>query len=171
MTIIDDAAFTLDEVRIRRLHAAYADAVNRKDWPEFDALFLPDADLAVELSGAEPLRAVGPKAIGALIDGFLKPLDFLFQTIMNARITPGADADSALARLYIHEFRRVTATGALRNSVGVYEDHYRRVDGRWLFAHRSYTRLVLAESGGSTEDSVSVEEVTGFMKLPAPGRW
>lgn len=33
----------IDEVLIRRLHAAYVDAVNRSAWHEFEALFLPDA--------------------------------------------------------------------------------------------------------------------------------
>jgi SnoaL-like protein len=170
VTIIEDNAFEWDELRIGRLHAAYVDAVNRKAWGEFEELFTPTAELTVEVSESDPVGAMGPEAIGALIDEFLKPLDFLFQTVMNARIAPGGDPDTARARLYIHEFRQVTATGALRNSVGVYEDHYRRLDGRWLFDRRSYTRLVLAESGGTTGSTVSIHEATGFMELPAPGR-
>ncbi|MYW01956.1 nuclear transport factor 2 family protein [Streptomyces sp. SID3343] len=173
MTIIENNAFEWDELRIGRLHAAYVDAVNRKAWSEFEDLFTPAAELTVAVSEGDPVGAKGPVAIGALIDEFLKPLDFLFQTVLNARIVPGPDGDpdTARARLYIHEFRQVTTTGALRNSVGVYEDHYRRVDGRWLFERRSYTRLVLAENGGTTGSTVSVHEATGFMELPAPGRW
>ncbi len=34
---------TLDWVAIRRLHARYADAVNRRAWSELEELFLPEA--------------------------------------------------------------------------------------------------------------------------------
>jgi hypothetical protein len=134
----------VDECHIRRLHAAYVDAVNRAAWHEFAELFAPDAELTVSKgSGAEPDRVVGPTAIGELIGGYVSKYDFLVQTILNARISlrEGGDDDVAVARLYIAEYRQWTSTGRRIESAGVYHDRYARIDGRWWFVQRRYDRL------------------------------
>jgi hypothetical protein len=133
----------IDEINIRRLHASYADAVNRSAWAEFSDLFLPDAELTVSRRSVAPDRVVGPDAIGELIGGYIARYDFLIQVILNARIQLHyqGDPDRAFARLYIAEFRQWNETGRRVESSGVYHDEYRRVDGRWWFARRRYDRI------------------------------
>jgi hypothetical protein len=134
----------VDEMQIRRLHAAYADAVNRAAWSEFHDLFRPDVELIVSRGGsAPPDRVNGPEAIGQLIAGYISRYDFLIQVILNARICLRYqdDPDRAFARLFIAEFRQWSDTGRALESAGVYHDEYRRVEARWWFARRRYDRL------------------------------
>jgi hypothetical protein len=133
----------VDEMNIRRLHARYADAVNRAAWDEFTELFLPDVELTVAKRSEAADQVVGPVAIGKLIGGYIARYDFLIQVILNARIQLRyqGDVDRAFARVYIAEFRQWNDTGRRIESSGVYHDEYRRVDGRWWFARRRYDRL------------------------------
>jgi hypothetical protein len=138
----------VDEMHIRRLHARYADAVNRAAWHEFTELFLPDVELTVAKRSAPPDQVVGPVAIGNLIGGYIARYDFLIQVILNARIQLRYhdDVNRAFARLYIAEFRQWNDTGRRIESSGVYHDEYRRLDGRWWFARRRYDRLYATAS-------------------------
>jgi hypothetical protein len=138
----------IDEMYIRRLHAWYADAVNRAAWGELPELFLPDAELTVARRSVAPDRVVGPDAIGELIGGYIARYDFLIQVILNARIQLRyqGDPDRAFARLYIAEFRQWSDTGRRIESSGVYHDEYRRLDDRWWFARRRYDRLYATAS-------------------------
>jgi hypothetical protein len=133
----------IDEMKIRRLHASYVDAVNRSAWAEFRDLFLPEAELTVARHSFAPDRVVGPDAIGELIAGYIARYDFLIQVILNARISlrHRNDPDRAIARLFIAEFRQWSDTGRRIESSGVYHDEYRRAEGRWWFARRRYDRL------------------------------
>jgi len=133
----------IDEMHIRRLHAAYVDAVNRAAWSEFYDLFVPDVELTVARVSSPPDTVTGPEAIGQLIGGYIAKYDFLVQVITNARIQLRyrGDPDQAFARLFIAEFRQWTDTGRYLESAGVYHDEYRRIDGRWWFARRRYDRL------------------------------
>ena len=144
----------LDEQRIRRLQSAYVDAVNRRAWAEFTDLFLVDSVLEVSAGGERADEVVGPEAIGSLIGGYLEPLDFLVQVVLNARIVTRwrGDPDRAAARLSIAEHRQATATGRERHSFGTYHDEYVRVDGRWWFARRRYDRQVVTAEPGSAHD-------------------
>lgn len=153
MTSADDRDL-LDDLGIRRLQAAYVDAVNRRAWPEFVDLFRPDAVLEVRAGGERADEVVGPDAIGSLIGGYLEPLDFLVQVVLNARIATRwrGDPDRAAARLSIAEHRQATATGRERHSFGTYHDEYVRVDGRWWFARRRYDRQVVTAEPGSARD-------------------
>jgi hypothetical protein len=133
----------VDEARIRALHADYVDAVNRQAWEEFEDLFLPDAHLTVVRGDGAPDVVIGPGAIGGLIAGYVSRYDFLIQVVLNARIRvrQDGDPDRAFARLYIAEFRQVTASGRAIESAGTYHDEYRRRDGDWWFARRRYDRI------------------------------
>jgi hypothetical protein len=130
-------------LRIRRLHAHYVDAVNRRAWDEFDDLFLSDAELEVARHSAPSEFAAGPGDIGRLIGGFLTKYDFLIQVILNARVMVGYEGglDRAFGRLYIAEYRQLTAGGRRIESSGSYHDIYRKVGGRWWFARRRYDRI------------------------------
>ena len=71
----------------------------------------------------------------------------------------GGNADRATARLYICELRQDAASGHATQAFGVYQDEYRRVDGRWWFARRDYQSLARSGRG----------EVFAFPKEAFPG--
>ena len=171
MGTVGDEQDLLDELRIRRLHAAYVDAVNRRAWAEFTDLFRPEAVLEVRAGGERADEVVGPEAIGALIGGYLEPLDFLVQVVLNARIVTRwqGDADRAAARLSIAEHRQATATGRERHSFGTYHDEYVRVDGRWWFARRRYDRQVVTAEAGAARDLEVVPIPADAPDLGRPG--
>jgi hypothetical protein len=133
----------VDECRLRSLHADYVDAVNRQAWDEFEELFLADAHLTVVKGPSATDEVTGPGAIGDLIAGYVANYEFLIQTVLNARVRVRhqGDADRAIARLYIAEFRQVATSGRTIESAGVYHDEYQRSDGRWWFARRRYDRI------------------------------
>ena len=64
-------------------------------------------------------------------------------TILNTHVELRAAATPMrrVRRLYICELRQDAASGRRTNAYGVYRDDYRRVDGRWRFARRSYQSL------------------------------
>lgn len=159
----DELRDIADERHIRRLHAAYVDAVNRFAWDEFHELFLPDAEVTV--SRGDPGAAdvvVGPTAVGEMIAGFVSRYEFLIQTVLNARVQlrTGGDPDAAFARLTIAEHRQLRDSGRFLESAGTYHDRYVRRDGRWWFAARRYDRTYM-----SAPKDV---EVQGRPDLPFP---
>ena len=170
MGTVGDEQDLLDELRIRRLHAAYVDAVNRRAWAEFTDLFRPEAVLEVRAGGERADEVVGPEAIGALIGGYLEPLEFLVQVVLNARIVTRwqGDPDRAAARLSIAEHRQAIATGRERHSFGTYHDEYVRVDGRWWFARRRYDRQVVTAEPGTGRDLDVVPMPTDATDLGMP---
>ena len=135
---------TIDWVAIRRLHARYADVVNRRAWPELADLFLEDAVVRVEMPRQEPVDAVGPQALGAFIDAAVKRFDFFQFVVLEARIEwpEGAPADQALGRVYMVELRQDAKTGQETKAFGLYQDRYARVDAGWRFAARRFQPTV-----------------------------
>ncbi len=144
----DEVRDAIDEVAIRRLQAAYADTVTRRVWPEFVDQFVPDAPVHIDTVTNPAIDLVGPGAVGDFIGAALERFEFFEFTILNAHLElrTGGDLDAAQGRLYICELRQEAATHEWTNAYGVYRDDYRRVEGRWLFARRSYQSL--ARTGG-----------------------
>jgi hypothetical protein len=138
----DAVAETVDYVAISRLQNAYADAVTRRDWEAFGALFLPTASLRIDTVTRPAVELVGPAALGEFIAGSIERFEFFEFAILNTYVELDADADDrARGRVYICELRQDRATGHFSNAFGVYQDHYERVDGRWQFARRAYQSL------------------------------
>ena len=142
---MDDAhiAETVDYVAIRRLQSAYADVCTRRAWKEFDGLFLPDAVVEVDTRVGEPLRFVGPPAIGDFIGNAISGMDFFEFVVLNTRIEIGigGDPDVAAARMYMQELRHETDSGRFTIVYGVYHDRLARAGGHWWFEHRRYHTL------------------------------
>ena len=82
----DEFRDVVGDSQIRRLHAAYVDAVNRAAWSEFEQLFLADAVVGVSRGGGHLDEVRGPTAVGQLIAGYVARYDFLVQVVLNARI-------------------------------------------------------------------------------------
>jgi hypothetical protein len=136
-------AETADYVAIRRLQSAYADVCTRRAWAEFDGLFLPDAVIEVDRRVGEPLRFVGPHAIGEFIGNAISGMDFFEFVVLNTRVElgVGGDPDAAAARMYMQELRHETAPDRFTVVYGVYHDRLARAGGHWWFEHRRYHTL------------------------------
>lgn len=123
-----------DELAIRRLLEAYADAVFRRDAQGWGALWDEDAVwslLGQEVRGRAAIVAAWSEAMRAF------PVAAFF-------VQPGPleiDDDGARGRSYTNEVLR-TADGALRRVVGQYEDRFVRREAGWRFAARSFSILM-----------------------------
>ena len=136
---------TIDEtasyIAIQRLLSAYADAVNRRAWDEFGELFLEDAPIEIIPSAREPLRLTGPEALGKFIGGAIEGYEFFQFVFLNSRLEIRPDDDSASGRNFMCELRQERDSGRWTQVFGIYYDRFRRIDGRWWFAHRNFKAL------------------------------
>jgi hypothetical protein len=134
---------TVDHIGVRRLQNAYADVVSRRAWDELDELFLPDATVSVGVGGQDPLRFTGPREFAGFVAKAVSRFEFFQFVILNTRIflRHDGDPDAATARMYMSELRQDHAAGRWTLIYGIYHDHYRRIDGRWWFAARTYHTL------------------------------
>ena len=150
MTAPDDGLQdTIDYIAITRLQNAYADAVTRRAWREFDDMFLGDAPVRVDTVTNPLIELTGPQAVGDFIGSAVERFEFFEFVPLSTRVQlrAGGDADRATARLYICELRQDAATGHATQAFGVYQDEYRRVDGRWWFSRRDYQSLARSGRG------------------------
>ncbi len=146
---MDDAGLqeTIDYVAITRLQNAYADAVTRRAWAEFGDMFLAGAPVRVDTVTNAVLSFTGPQEIGDFIGAAVERFEFFEFVPLSTRVAlrVGGDADRATARLYICELRQDSASGRATQAFGLYQDDYRRMEGKWWFAERAYQSL--ARSG------------------------
>jgi len=118
---------------IRALVERYADAVNRRDAEAYAATWAPDG--VWEIRGN---RYEGREAILAYWKPLMAGIPWVVQTITNG--TVDLDGETARGRWFHTDFAALP-DGTKRMALGLYHDSCVRVDGRWLFALRSYTRL------------------------------
>lgn len=139
----DHIAETVDHAGIERLQRAYADVVNRRDWPALEDLFTADATLDLDLVTSEPRRIVGPAAIGDFIGRAVERFAFFQFVILNSHVDlgPDGDADAATVRLFMCELRQAVDETGRVDAFGLYRDRYVRLDGGWRFAHRRYRSM------------------------------
>ena len=142
---------TIDYIAVRRLQNAYADIVTRRAWEELHDVFVPDIEVVLDTRRGEPLRLRGPQAVGDFIDQAIAEFDFFEFVILNTRVSLGhtphlgdgvGDPDAASARMWMNELRHEQAAGGRWTLVyGLYQDEFRRIDGRWWFVARRYQSL------------------------------
>jgi hypothetical protein len=125
---------------ITRLQADYADIVTRRAFEELPAIFLPDTIVHLDLVTSDPLELTGPEEFGAFVGGSIERFEFFEFVILNTVIQVQKD-DNATGRMYMCELRQDAASGGWSNVFGVYHDTYRRAEGRWRFAARTYQSL------------------------------
>ena len=140
---------TIDYVAITRLQNAYADTVTRRAWSEFHDMFLADAPVRVDTVTNAVIELAGPQQLGDFIGTAVERFEFFEFVPLSTRVAlrAGGDDDRATARLYICELRQDAASGHSTQAFGVYQDAYRRVDGRWWFARRDYQSLARSGRG------------------------
>ncbi len=146
---MDDArlARTIDDSEIRQLQSSYADVINRRAFAELDELFLPDCPVVIDTRRGAPIVAVGPGGVAEFVGPAVARFDFFEFVILSTRLFVDG-TDEVSGRLYMCEIRHDPAAGR-SDAFGVYHDRYRRVDGRWWFAHRRYHSLARTAAGGS----------------------
>ena len=145
-TLLQD---TVDYIAITRLQNAYADAVTRRAWSEFHDMFLADAPVRVDTVTNAVIALTGAQEVGDFIGTAVERFEFFEFVPLSTRVAlrAGGDADRATARLYICELRQDAASGHSTQAFGVYQDEYRRRDGRWWFARRDYQSLARSGRG------------------------
>lgn len=122
---------TEDRLAIRELIDAYGDAVCRRNADEWVMTWAPDGVWSIrghEIKGREALRATWVKAMAAY-------------TFVSFSGYPGniqVDGDTARLRVQTTEWL-TPVEGRPRRQHGTYEDRLVKIDGRWHFAHRSFT--------------------------------
>jgi hypothetical protein len=145
----DELRDTVDYVAITRLQNAYADAVTRRVWADFHDMFLADAPVRVDTVTNPVIELTGPQQVGDFIGSAVERFEFFEFVPLSTRVElrAGGNPDRATARLYICELRQDAASGHATQAFGVYQDDYRRVDGRWWFAQRAYQSLARSGRG------------------------
>lgn len=117
---------------IRRLVAAYCDAVARRDADAAGALFAPDA--AIRIAGFPELSGRA-----AITEGMRA--SFAAAAFLHQRCDPGlidVAGNAAQARHPVFEVIRRPDENALGLVFGFYEDRYVRLAEGWRFARRRY---------------------------------
>lgn len=140
----------LDHVGVTRLQQAYADLASRRAWDELGELFLPDARIVIAVGGGDTIECDGPEPFAAFVGPSVDQFDFFEFVILNTRIetSVGGDPDAAAARMWMCELRQFADSGRWSVAYGLYQDVYRRVDGRWWFAKRDYRSLARTSLDG-----------------------
>ncbi|MFT7221239.1 MAG: hypothetical protein ACI8Z1_002861 [Candidatus Azotimanducaceae bacterium] len=131
----------VDELAIRHLVAAYADAVNRRD----EALWASTWDQ----QGVWDLRGnefEGADAIVEMWRGAMQGFSFVVQLVYQGTVE--IDGLHATGRWYLAEHLRPAGSDSGLFNIGTYEDSYVKQDGEWLFARRTYHVLYSDEGKG-----------------------
>ncbi len=132
---MSDLQTLLDERAIRNVALRYCRALDTKDWPLLDDVFLPDATAELGV----PTTLEGIEAIRARIRGALEHLDDSQHLVGNHEID--VDGDTATHRCYLQaQHVRAAATGGPNYIVaGRYEDRLVRTPDGWRIRHRTLT--------------------------------
>jgi len=132
---MSDLQTLLDEREIRNLAFRYCRALDTKNWPLLDEVFLPDA--TAELG--TPTTLDGIDAIRTRIRTALEHLDDSQHLVGNHEIT--VDGDVATHRCYLQaQHIRAAAVGGPNYIVaGRYEDRLTRTSQGWRISHRTLT--------------------------------
>jgi hypothetical protein len=146
--VVPEPTETDHVVALWRLQSAYADVVTRRAWDELGRLFLPAAEVHLDLINNPSLTVTGPGDLGRFIGTSIERFDHFTFVVLNTVVELDTDAvdDPGLAtaasgRIFMCEIRHETSIDAWHNVYGIYQDTYRRVDGRWWIADRRYRSI------------------------------
>ena len=148
---------TLAYVAVTRLQGAYGDAVTRRAWDEFPAMFAPGCPVRLDLRSVV-LEREGGADIAQFIAESIAGFEFFAFTIVNTVVHVAPDARSATGRLYMRELRCTRDERRWTTAYGLYRDEYAVIDGRWCFTRRDYSSLARDRADGD-----------GMEVFPIPG--
>lgn len=122
-------SITEDELAIRRLAAAYSDAVNRGDLDAMVAVYAPDGVLipfaGQEYKGRDAIRKVVGESIGRF--------EYIFQMTHSGMVQ--VNGDCASCRWWISEISYL-GDGKAKHFLGLYQDKVARTEEGWRFTCR-----------------------------------
>ena len=133
MSAIESSGPIEDRLAIRELLEAYCEAVFHKDADAWGAIWADDAvwNLAGhDIAGREAIVGAWKQAMGM----FRHVSFFVMPTWIKV------DGDTATGRSYTNEFL-VDTEGTGRHIVGLYDDEFKKIDGRWRIAVRRYSLM------------------------------
>lgn len=156
----DEQRDAVDEVAIRALIAEYADVVNRRAWPELDALFVADAPVAIDLRDRPVINVVGAPALGEFIGNAIERFEFFEFVALNVRVVLRVDnqVDRAGTRTYMCELRQ-DHDGTPSRAFGVYQDQLMRTTGGWRFARRWYQSMARGQGSLDVMAPAEIEKI------------
>ena len=131
----NDLQALLDERDIIALAARYCRALDTKNWPLLEDVFLPDATAVL---GA-PNELVGREAITDRIRAALEYLDDSQHLVGNHEVTVDGDTGTHRCYLQAQHIRQVPDASPLYMVAGRYEDRVERTPDGWRIAHRTLT--------------------------------
>lgn len=120
-----------DHNALRDLMARYVDGANRRDARLWQSTWAEDARwslMGMEVRGRDAILAMWKQALQAFEFALLLPSSGAFDV----------DGDHAEGHWYLQELTR-THDGTGTCMISRYQDHYRRIDGNWLYQSREYT--------------------------------
>ncbi len=129
-----------DELAIRALVAAYADAVNRRSSEDWAACWAPDG--VWDLGAGRTVE--GRDAAVALWTTLMAGFPFVVQIVHSGTVSVEPEGGAAAARWYLSEVFHRPDDGTSTLTYGVYHDRYVRLDEGWRFARRRYDTLLRA---------------------------
>lgn len=139
MTGLDDIAA---ELAIRNLVARYADAVHRRDAADWGATWAADAvwDMPDMANPGGRALTHGRDAITASWQAIMAGFPHVMHMVHTGEVR--IDGHSGSGRWYLSE-QVQDRRGQVLQFYGVYNDRYAAVDGRWLFARRTFDILYM----------------------------
>lgn len=126
---------TLADLRaIEDLGHRFADAANHRDYDAFAALWTEDA--VWQILPPIDVRFTARREIRAAIENLLGRWDFFVQ-MPHAPVVE-LEGDRARSRWTVQEIARSADRTRGNFNLAFYHDELVRLDGRWLYAHRTY---------------------------------
>ena len=148
-----------DELAIRALAAAYADAVNRRDAEGMAAVMAPDG--VIEKPGyGDPVR--GRDIILKRYRRLQRERDFLCQMIHSGVVH--VDGDTATARWWFSETKLRAAAGEWLTMIGVYQDEVVWLEEGWRFSRR--VQATIMEQLLPSDARISKHMLPEFFDIP-----
>lgn len=120
-----------DRLEIQDLVAAFADAVNHMNPSQLREICVPE--VAFIIKGWTELQGID--AMVGFLSGMIGHWDVIFQAVSSGRLVVASE--TAQGSWYTTEYGRYKDGNEVFLG-GLYEDQYVKVDGRWLFASRTF---------------------------------
>ena len=139
--VVLEPARVADHLAIQDLAAAYAHALDDRDWARWEALFTPDGRIDYTATGG---IAGTPAEVGAWMPGAMAIFTFTLHTTATHQIR-FTGPDTATGRVHVFNRNGVDWEGAAEifDVSAVYEDTYRRVGAAWRITGRTERTLCL----------------------------
>jgi hypothetical protein len=122
-----------DRLAIRDVVERYSVSVTRRDWDEMASCFHENARWHTSLGHDFKTRQGIREGIREVVEA----MEFLVQ-MPHGQVIDDLTADRAKGRLVLNEMGRITGGAAGVFVLGVYDDVFTKIDGRWGFESRFF---------------------------------